>query len=36
MLESRQRSEFLKEFLEEIEEKAAKTGVYLGCVFKVS
>ncbi|ARF66917.1 AIPR protein [Paenibacillus larvae subsp. pulvifaciens] len=29
MLESRQRSEFLKEFLEEIEEKAAKTGVYL-------
>ncbi|WP_054956756.1 AIPR family protein [Paenibacillus dakarensis] len=29
MLESRQRSQFLKEFLEEIEERAAKTGVYL-------
>lgn len=29
MLESKQKSEFLKEFLEEIEEKAAKTGVYL-------
>jgi hypothetical protein len=29
MLESRQRSEFLKGFLEEIEERAAKTGVYL-------
>ncbi|WP_025677437.1 AIPR family protein [Paenibacillus massiliensis] len=29
MLESRQKSEFLKGFLEEIEERAAKTGVYL-------
>lgn len=29
MLENRQRSEFMKEFLEEIEERAAKTGVYL-------
>lgn len=28
MLENRQRSEFLKGFLEEVEEKAAKTGVY--------
>ncbi|RAR42735.1 AIPR family protein [Paenibacillus sp. MDMC362] len=28
MLENRQRSEFLKGFLEEIEEKASKTGVY--------
>lgn len=29
MLDNRQRSEFLKEFLEEVEERAAKTGVYL-------
>ncbi|MFK4475726.1 hypothetical protein ABH897_005520 [Paenibacillus sp. RC73] len=28
MLENRQRREFLKEFLEEVEERAAKTGVY--------
>lgn len=28
MLENRQRSEFLKGFLEEVEEKATQTGVY--------
>lgn len=29
MLDTRQKSEFLREFIEEIEEKAAKSGVYL-------